>query len=374
MLTPKESLRYLIDRQLGIQRNPSRERRLQEALIARRCRNVYFGAMAPVVYGASVPDLITEGQTSPFADPIIVTDLLDYMLPNNIGFPSIYTDIHASVLRVFVTGTVAPEDFFGAGNYFPAVWTLGHYRSMLALFGSNFDVPTTKMHFAPFILKPGSVFKASWELLDFNPANQGQFHGELHCRGVRVLKNEDPYGQLCGKLRDQVCGYIDTFDPETAIVDLTIPTADFPAAGLSRQYYTPLQDRPLLILGIASNINGAQIQMRDDSTQTNFVVSPVVPRTAYNGGAVAAGVYPANIPGLALYVVAANCDLTQHEAYNMLPVPHLLAPNTQLTIKLTNGLRPRGNAATFEQSMETNTSYSTSGSGPGHITFLCRTV
>lgn len=372
-LTAKESLRYLIDRQLGLARNPPRTRRLEEALLARRCRNVIFGAMAPVVYGATVPDLVVTAQTEPFADPIIVTDVLNYSEPDARLILGIFTDNIASLMRVFVTGTSAPEDLFAAGNFTPSCWTLGHYRNVSEAFATPWEAPSLKAHFSPYMLRPGSILRAEWELLDYPVNGTPQYHGELHCRGIRVLRPDDPYGQICGKLRGQVCDYIDRFDPETAIITIRIPESDFPAAGQSRRYHTPAQERPLLVLGMASNIGGAQVQMRDDSTHTNFVTSMRPPRMALNGGVEVVGTYPNNIVGIALYVLAANSDMTQHEAYNMFPVPHLLAPNTQLDITLTNGLRPNGNAATFEQSMTTINNVGVT-TGDGFISLLCRTV
>src|SRR6476619_5117365 len=113
MLTPQQNLRTLIDQQLGIGTGVSAEARFRDALIARRCRNLYFGAMAPVVYGTppAEADIIVQAQTQPFADPVIVTDILNFT-----ELPLFESDFMFSVhtlMRLILTGVTAQEDFFG---------------------------------------------------------------------------------------------------------------------------------------------------------------------------------------------------------------------------------------------------------------------
>src|SRR6185436_16702039 len=108
----------------------------------------------------------------------------------------------------------------------------------------------------------------------------------------------------------------------------------------------------LLVLGIATNINGAQFQLYDNSVFWRFCVPPVRPQTTVNGGVSVAENY-GNIVSLPINVLASNSDVTLHEAYYMFPVPHLLAPNVSLQIELTNGLRSDGLTGTFTQTMNT---------------------
>jgi hypothetical protein len=371
MLTPRQLFRTTIDQELG---GPglTPERRLLEALKARRCRNVFFSAIAPVVTGLAGPnDIVVQAQTQSFGSPVIVTDVLTF--DEGYDFSSGYITTPWHLMRLFVTGVGAQEDFFGAGNFTVSFLTLGHNQSNATF---ELDAPSLKMNFAPYLLRPGQVFQASWELLDFNSLQAAtprrRFNMETDFRGVQVLQPNDPYGQLCGKLRDIVCGYVNRYRSETFILDLEIPSTNFPVAGLVQQYNTPLQERPLLIYGISTNINGAQIAMRDPATQWGFCVPPVPPTRVINAGVDSLGVYP-QFGGVPINVVAGNADLTLHEAYNMLPVPHLLEPNTALEIRLTNGLRPDGTTGAYTQTMNTlNNALVTTGNG--HIAFLCRTV
>lgn len=369
MITPRQALRYAIDKQLG---GPglTPDRRMAEALRARRCRNVFFNAVAPVVdSGTALPDTIVAAQTQPFGNPVIITDILNFDEPYVTGF---YPGVIWQLLRIFTSGVGYQEDFFGAGNLLCSLFAVGHNQSNVV---ANLDAPSIRQHFMPYLMRPGQIFQANWELLDVGsiPGARTAVCPELDFRGLRVLKADDPRGQLCDSLLKAVCSYIDRYNSETFILDLHIPIADFPAAGALRTYTTPLQERPLLIYGIGTNINGAQVTFRDDASRWEFVVPPVPPRQAVLAGVLTPGVYP-QIAGVPLGgFVANNADATVNEAYNMLPVPHLLEPNTALTFRLTNGLRPDGTTGANQQVMNT-TSNSLHSTGGGHIALLCRTV
>lgn len=445
MISARENFRYLVDRQLG---GPglTREKRLADALLARRCRNFFFSAVGPTVFGASTPaDIIVQAQTQQFGAPMIITDILNFDEPYKVNpYPTFL------LMRLFTSGVGFQEDFFGVGSFINSAMALEHCHSFI---GVNRDTPSLKMHFTPYLMPPGQIFQASWEVLDlasFNGAiavfgitaggagytvgdvltlvggdnaaqvevltvdgagavtgiqliNPGAnytvavfpttggtgagatihastvtsggrtaYNPEADFRAVQVLNAADPYGQLCGRLKSQVCNYIKGYDSETFILDLEIPTANLPAATATIAYTTPLQERPLLIYGIATNINGAQIALRDPSVQWDFAIDPKPPTIAINNGAVVPGAYPA-LRGVPINVLCGNGDLTMHEAYHMLPVPHLLEPNTGLTVKLTNGLRPTGVGGAYAQSIDTNNNQGHS-TGNGHIAFLCRTV
>jgi len=369
MITPRQNFRFLIDKALG---GPglTPQARLQDALLARRCRNFYFNAMAPVITdnsGAFPADVIVQAQTKPFGWPMIVTDILNFDEPYVPGF---YFGVVFQLMRVFIT---PDEDFFASGNFTDSLMTLGHYQSdpRVPLVFPKADAPSIKQHFMPYLQKPGTIWQVSWEFLDANTPRH-IINPEADFRAVQVLDKDDSYGQLCGRVRDAVCGYINNRDVETTIIDLEIPTTSFPAAGASATFVTPQQERPLLVYGFSTNINGAQVLIRDTDTQWNFCATPVAPHLTIDAGAPVAGVYPA-IQGLPINTVLGNGDLTRQEAYNMLPVPHLLAPNTSLAFTLINGLRPDGTTGTYTQTMDTvnNNLFST---GNGHIALLCRTV
>lgn len=371
MISAKENFRALIDRQLG---GPgiTREKRMADAIQARRCRNIFWNATAPVVPKAACPpDVIVAAQTQPFGNPVIVTDILNFNEPFHFGF---YPGVVWQLSRIFTSGVGYQEDFFGAGNFLCSLAMLGHYQGC-----SNFegDAPSIKQHFMPYLLRTGEIFQVNWELLDFASLpsaglNTIQANMEAGFRGLRVLPDSDALGSLCGALKDQVCGYIERYDTETFILDLHIATADLPATGVTRAFSTALQERPLLVYGIGTNIEGAQIQMRDDGLRWEFVVPPTPPTKVVQAGVLANGNYPA-IQGIPIQFVAANGDLTMFEAYNMLPVPHLLAPNTSLTFKITNGLCPNGLAGTYLQTIDTvNNGFDDT--GDAHIALLCRSV
>ncbi len=364
----KEVFRHLINRELGAGSGVPLSSRFEDAVKARRCRNLMFGAMAPVITnaGGAIPaDTLVQAKTSPFAAPVIVTDLLNFDEPVRSGF---YFGVVWQLMRLFTSGAGLQQDFFGAGNLTNSLMTLGHYQSNATL---NSDAPSIKQHFMPYILQPNEIFEINWELLDVNVV-RSQVNPEAHFRGVQVLGVKDVYGQLCGKLKEQVCNYIKRYDPETFLLTKKITAAQFPAAGQTAVFNTEVQERPLLILGITTNINGAQFQLYDNTVFWRFCVPPVVPTKTINAGVQVAGNY-GNVASLPINVLTCNSDLTFHEAYYTFPVPHLLAPNTALQIELTNGLRSDGLTGTFTQTMDTVNNEGRD-TGDGYVTFLCRSV
>lgn len=364
----KEVLRHLINRELGGEGVPAKSR-FEDAVKARRCRNLVFNAMAPVITddgGAIAADTIVQAKTQPFASPVIVTDILNFDEPVQEGF---YFGVVWQMVRLFTSGAGLQQDFFGAGNFTNSLMTFGHYQSNATV---DTDAPSIKQHFMPYILQPNEIFEVSWEFMDVNIARD-QVNPELGFRAVKVLGQDDVYGQLCGKLKEQVCNYIKRYDTETSFLIKKLAIADFPAAGATVTLNTEIQERPLLVYGIATNINGAQMQVYDSSVFWRFAVPPTVPQTTINAGAQVAGIYP-NITSTPINLLAGNADLTWHEAYYMFPVPHLLAPNVSLQIQLTNGLRPTGLApATFTQTMNTINNENRS-TGEGYVTLICRSV
>lgn len=365
---PKEVFRHLVNRQLLGGAGVPAVSRFEDAVKARRCRNLCFSAVAPVITnaGGAIPaDTLVQAKTQPFASPVIVTDILNFDEPVRAGF---YFGVVWQMVRLFTSGAGLQQDFFGAGNLTNSLMTFGHYQSNATI---STDAPSIKNHFMPYLLQPNEIFEVTWEFMDLDVARD-QVNPELDFRGVQVLGQGDVYGQLCGKLKEQVCAYIKRYDTETSLLTIRVPLADFPAAGRTLTLNTEIQERPLLVLGIATNINGAQFQLYDNSVFWRFCVPPVTPMTTIDAGVSVAGNY-GNIVSLPINAFTGNADLTFHEAYYMFPVPHLLAPNTTLQVELTNGLRSDGLTGTFTQTMNTinNNNRST---GEGYITFLCRTV
>ncbi len=363
----KEMFRHLVNRQLGVE-GVSASARLEDALKARRCRNLVFSAMAPVITdaGGAIPaDTLVQAKTQAFASPVIVTDILNFDEPVVSGF---YFGVVWQMVRLFTSGAGIQQDFFAAGNLTNSLMTFGHNQSLATI---DTDAPSIKQHFMPYLLQPNEIFEVTWEFMDAGTA-RSQINPELDFRGVQVLGKENAYGQLCGKLKEQVCSYIARYDTETFFLTTKITAAQFPAAGATAIFNTEIQERPILILGIATNINGAQFQLFDSTVEWRFAIPPTKPQTVVNGGVSAAGNY-GNIVSTPINALAGNSDLTFHEAYYMFPVPHLVAPITSLQIELTNGLRSDGLTGTFTQTMNTINNEGRS-TGDGYITFLCRSV
>jgi hypothetical protein len=378
MITAKEQFSIAINKALG-QPGLSKERRMREVVEARRCRNVFFNAIAPVAFSLPFPSSVkVQAVTRSFGHPIIVTDMLNYTEALITG--NWFSGINFE-LQIYLSGLGNKEDFFGcASSPLPSFLTLGHEQNAQPVLGFNgLDGPSNKINFMPYILRTGEVFEINWNIvgpLGDPPATQ--LNCEADFRGVVVLPENDPYACLKGRVLDSVCAYIDRHEPETFLLDIRIPQADFPTAGNTRAYPAELQDRPLLIMGIGSNIDGAQVRFRDVAAQWEFTFAPIMPQLAFNGatGQFVNGLYP-KVAGIPLYVVAPDTRLTARDAYYMLPVPHFVEPNGLLEFQLTNGLRPRGTAPTYQQAMAVNGFIGADvdlQGGDGHITLLCRTV
>lgn len=376
MITAREQFSVAIRKGLG-QPGLSKAQRLRDVNDARRCRNIFFNAIAPVAFGLPFPSSVQLQATSrAFGFPIIITDILNYTEALITG--NWFSGVNFE-LQVYLTGVGAKEDFFGvAASPLPSYLTLGHDANATPLAGFNgLDGPSTKINFVPFILKTNQVFEFNWNIV----APLGDPPGtEINCeadfRGVVVLPESDPYACLKGRVRDSVCAYIDRHEPQTFLLDIPVPINQFPAAGVTVAFPAELQDRPLLILGIGSNIDGAQVNVRDVACQWDFCTPPIMPRLAFNGatGLFVNGLY-AKMAGVPLYLIAPDTRMTFRDAYNLLPIPHFLEPGGLLEFRLTNGLRPRGSAATYQQAMTTNGAMGTAfAEGGGHITVLCRTV
>ena len=141
MFTARTTLRKAITELLEPGKGFSKEERLREALLARRCRNVFFNAIAPVV-GTTVgpsPQVIVKAQTPQFAQPIILTDLWNYN--GDLLFANYWdSSPSASLLRLFSTEDAGGLDFFGQDLPISTLQVLTHYRNALAD-PFAFDVP-----------------------------------------------------------------------------------------------------------------------------------------------------------------------------------------------------------------------------------------
>lgn len=372
MLSGRSLFRLAIDKELG-GAGLTQAQRMAEVLTARRCRNVFFSATAPPITGVAQTNLLVTAQTLAYGMPIIITDILNY---NGYDINGNYWEIPNFLMQLFTTNQAARDDFFGAAGLIPSVQTLTHIRNDFVPGGASshpvgdIDSPSNKIHFAPYLLKPGQVFSANWSVPSTDATRD--INIGLDFRGVVVLDAGDQYGQLCGRIKDQVCGYIARKNVEPFIMDLTVDPALFTDQGQTISFATEPQERPLLIYGIATNLNGVSCNMRDQATRWEFCMSNAQPTQAIEDGLPVAYGGP-TLNGVPLYVMASNPELTNRDAYYYFPVPHLLEPNTSMIFRLTNGLRPNALTQTFQQLINTVGLYN-NGGGVGKIQLLCRTV
>lgn len=383
MVTPREQFAAAIRKAMG-QPGLTKAQRLNEVIRARRCRNIFWNAIAPIAFDVpffppTPPTL--QAITRQFGFPIIVTDILNYSEANIIQTGATFIGISYE-LRVFLAGLGNKEDFFGCADApLASFLTLNHEQNANPnndIAGADaLDWPSVKINFAPFLQRVGQTFEFNWFLIGaLDTAPETQINCEADFRGITVLPTSDPYACLHDRAKSAVCSYIDSQEPETFLLNVRVPVADFPAPGESIALVTEPQDRPLLILGAGSNIDGAQLELRDLGCQWDFTVKPQPSPLAFDGvtGTFVNAISPP-LNGVPLYLVAPDTRMTNRDAYNLFSVPHFLEPLTSLQIRLTNGLHPNGNAATYQQVMETNGAMGrVFEEGPGHITFLCRTV
>lgn len=368
--TGRQAFRYAIEKMLGGD-GLSPARRMDEVILARRCRNIFFNALAPEVgsSGGVAPDTIVEAQTQQYGFPIIVTDILNYS--GNLLNLTFFQGPNFLV-RLFTTEDSAGVDFFGSDNLTDVVQTLKHDRNSFS--PTIVDGPSNEVRFMPYLLKVGQTLRARWNVLGFaGPGALFWVCPELDLRGVTVLPERDPYACLSGRVYEAVCEQIASREPETVILDITVPAA-FATAGASQEFVTEPQQRPLLVYGIGTNINGVQVQIRDLATQWQFCSAGPQSTIAMDGGAPVPFVGPSLQFGIPIYLAASNSEITNRDAYHMLAVPHFLEPNNSLAFKLTSGLRP--NALTpglYQQAYNTNGLFGV-GNDVGRISLLCRTI
>lgn len=183
-------------------------------------------------------------------------------------------------------------------------------------------------------------------------------HLQSGVRSVRVLPNDNPYAYAGASNDAAIRNYIEGSEPETFFLEAVLPFPNFPAVGGTIQIKTPQMERPLMVLGASTNLEGVQADLVDESKYYQFTVAdqpltkqPLVP------------LYKS--PPLSLW--AANADFRNYNLYHMWAVPHLLDRGCQFVIKITNGLTP-DTAGTFTEIARTKSEQY------GRITFLCRTV
>jgi len=366
-ITSRDMLRLLTCEQLLGCSRLTPDMRYAQAVAAQQLRNFFFTA---TLQPYSVAFLFPGGtrllaRTPIFADPLLVTEII-----------SLY-DMEQSLSQQFLSLEVLEYggqersvglDHFGLSGYVPQRYLISHEknRSVQAASGTglaSFDLQSRFVGYVPRLLAPGQQLEFDWTNIvtaaHIEAPSTTRLFLQAGLRAVRALLPDNPYAKFSTIADRQICDYIKGSSPETFFLEARLEFADFPAAGATVTIKTPQMDRPLLVLGASSNLEGAQAELRDESEYYTFTFADV-PITQVPGVALY------NAPPLALW--ASNSDLRNISTYNMFPVPHLLERGAQLIIKLTNGLTPNNTVGGFAETMLTR------GEQAARIVFLCRTV
>jgi len=182
-------------------------------------------------------------------------------------------------------------------------------------------------------------------------------------RGLRVLQESDPYATLDNLATRSITNYINGANPETFFLEVKTTLASLGAIGTgSVDLRTAQQDRPLLVLGAASNVDGCQIRMSSEKDYYQFTYQEKPAAMQFPDAA--------TYHDPPLMLIAPNTDYRNTSLFNMWPVPHLLEAGDSFKIKLSNGCLPgdASNTGTLTQAANTR------GEQDVRITFICRTV
>ncbi len=349
------------------------QKRLEQMYRAHRMRNFIFSVGVgnfDGTFGGTVRfQGIGKGKTPPFADDLVLTDL--YWSDQCYTQTTMSNPLIGGRVNIIGTPGVYAEDFFGAGQFLPLNF-IGHVSPDTARLGfANVDVPSRAMDFVPRYLRAGEYLQIEAAVDPFDSGTNPLSNSIPIIAvfdSVKALCENEPYACPSPNVLEQCERYVKVQDRETFILDIRIPQTSFPALRREQKYKTEPNARPLLIWGIASNISGAQIQIRDDAKQYSFTANyPQVEflfiegnNTLFNDPTAFNDTYTP-IWGVA----PSTSDMQIASSYKWLPVPHFLEPNSSLVVTLKNGLR------WYNQPMNVGSNITTA---PGHISFMCTTL
>lgn len=349
------------------------EQRIEQMYYCHRLRNFIFNVNLQGIDGTlgatSRFQGIANGQAPQFANDLVVT--------NMVWSDQLYHQVFGSTpflgARVNVIGTpgVYVEDFFGAGQFLPNEFLIdvtpdsaGH----LAL--TDTDGSSKALEFVPRLLQKGQTLQflmaVDMPSLFFNPLAQS-ICPSCVVSSVFALCQDEPYSCPSETILKMCEAHVKSQAREPFILDVRIPQADFPALRTQRVYKTEPQARPLLILGIGSNISGAQIQIRDDTKQHNFTANYQATPFTFIEGNNTIFIDPTAFQNdyCPIWGIAPSASDSQvGTSFKWLPVPHFLEPNAELVITLKNGLD------WYNQPMNVGNN----ATAPGHIAFCCVTL
>jgi len=353
-ITSREMLRYQTCEQLLGCNNLTPQVRYDQARVAQCLRNFFFTATlhpdaAPVI------DRGIISRTPAYSEPLVLTDLISMFEPEAGIEPNFQG------LEVFEYGGQERSsglDYFGLSGRVPQRYILKHEKnhSVVSSDVGALDRQGRYIGYVPRLLAPYQQLGFNYGALTAGILERPFL--QVGLRSVRALTADNPYAHFSRSTEASLRRYIDGSVPETFFLEATLPLASFPAVGATAQIKTPQMERPLLVLGATSNVEGVQAELVDESKYYVFT-STDVPLNAQ--------------PQIPLYksvplsLWACNSDFRNYNIYNMWAVPHLLEPGTQFVIRITNGLTPDLLGA-FTETILTRSEQ------PLRIVFLCRTV
>lgn len=354
--------------------------RMAQVEVAKACRNFWFTSTLQskkLGSAAGVGTVDKAGLTSSvisvtprFSTPIIITDILSLYEPcfasqNSNAEPTVFTNMGVDIQQYGGEGNAYGRDFFGVYDVPLLSWlVLSHERNRTNLtLDAQIEVPELmdkRITFVPHLLRPYESLRVTYSLARNFIINFAIAMPHIGVRGVRALSLNNPYANLSALARQQVMSYINGSDPDTFLMEVRTPLASLGAINTGFvELRTPQQGRPLFILGAASNVDGCQVRVTDESGYYQFTFQEKPDPTF-----TAAQSY--TDPPLAL--VAPNTDYRNTDLFNMWPVPHFLEPNTVLRIRLNNGCFPG-----IQSTGGLLQAASTRNDQDVRITFLCRT-
>lgn len=340
------------------------EERYQQVKFAQRVRNFWFTATSPPFsatgdYGPRI------AATPRLSEPVVITDILsmfDYTDSTSFGVPGLEPPgrILLQVMEYGGKSGAYGEAFWGLSAPTFQEFLVKHEKtnSQTAL-STIADIQGKLLNFVPRLLEPYQALQVTFDpntALDLQLLAQPQ----LGFRAVRALPLDDTYAYLKQRADVSVNNYVKGSNPVTFLMELQIPFAQLPTLGKTAVFKTEQNDRPLLVLGACSNIEGAQGGLYDEAQYYNFTLidQPLN--------------YPNKTPfytDVPLSLWAPNTDFRTANLFNIWPVAHFLEPGAQLRVTLTSGLIAQFDPAGgfFTQSLATRSSQA------ARITFLCRT-
>lgn len=346
--------------------------RVKQVIDAKRVRNFFFTSTILGQETIAVDDPIGQAtltETPRFGVPTIVTDMLsmvEFPLTNSDGNTTEY--LSAKVEQY--GGDSASgygRDLFELYSTILTRLLMKHEKNRVAVAYPPSPGPLPELcdkwiSFVPRLIRPFESWRATFiESLFNGPTRRATTYMIPHIglRGLRVLRDGDPYAQVTPNNQKLIDRYVGSgANPETFFIELRTTLASLGAAGAEVTLRTPKFERPLLILGAASNVDGCQAELYDENDYYTFTYQEAPKITTA----------PQDYTYPPLQLIAPNTDYRNTNLFNMWPVPHVLETGDVLRLRLRNGCLPSAVANNYSQVASTRNDEDV------RVTFVCRTV